>query len=91
MLREPAERWARIGPCTSATSPRPRGGGGFTRGFNHAYPNPAGTDPTVYDELVKPCATAWFKVPAIVVVPHDPDAPATVNATATGGTCSGAC
>ena len=32
--------------------------------FNNAYPNPSDTDPTVYDEHLNPCATAWFKVSA---------------------------
>jgi hypothetical protein len=29
--------------------------------FTHAYPDPSDTDPSVYDEHLNPCATAWFK------------------------------
>ena len=32
--------------------------------FNAAYADPAATDPTVYDDVANPRATAWFKATA---------------------------
>lgn len=41
--------------------------------YNAAYPDPSDSDPTVYDELANPRATAWFKESATHLferIPH---------------------
>ena len=40
--------------------------------YNAAYPDPADSDPAVYDEMLHPRATAWFKDSAVHLLERVP-------------------